>query len=242
MKGTFDHLILIGRPACGKSEFIDFMKKMPEDERARKFHIGKISELDDFIWLWQKFEDDDIWEAMGKGRLYSKISQHAYIVASSELLEYMFYKFNYEIKKRYLGNKIFYEDSTLLVEFARGSKMDGGYKKALSLLSREVLEKSAILYVDVSYEESRRRNIARYEEKLKHSVLAHKVPEEDIVRFSSETDWHDLTNKKDSGVLDLNGLKVPFVTMHNEPELPPGPEIAARYESALDRLFEIYNV
>ena len=148
-------------------------------------------------------------------------------------------KFNYEVEQKFLSNKEFYNDSSVFIEFARGSKQDGGYKKALGLLSKELLERAAILYIDVSYEESRRRNQARYEEKLKHSILAHKVPEEDFVRFSSETDWPQLTEEKGSGYLEMNDLKVPFVTMHNEPELLPGPEIAERYKTALNKLFDL---
>ena len=34
MTRTFDHLLLLGRPAAGKSEFIDFMKKTTDAERA----------------------------------------------------------------------------------------------------------------------------------------------------------------------------------------------------------------
>ena len=239
MTKTFDHLILIGRPACGKSEFIDFMKRLSEEERKEKFHIGKISELDDFVWLWKKFEEDDVWEKVAGKRLYSKISEHAYVVNSSELVEFLMEKFNYEVEQKFLSNKEFYNDSSVFIEFARGSKQDGGYKKALGLLSKELLERAAILYIDVSYEESRRRNQARYEEKLKHSILAHKVPEEDFVRFSSETDWPQLTEEKGSGYLEMNDLKVPFVTMHNEPELLPGPEIAERYKTALNKLFDL---
>lgn len=239
MKKTFDHLILIGRPACGKSEFIDLMKKTPSAERAEKFHLGQIAELDDFLWLWEKFEDDDVWEEMGLPRLYSKISEHAYVVKGKEILEFMFHKFNFVIGKKYLKDEKFYADSTLFIEFARGSEVDGGYKRALSLLSEDVLKRAAVLYIDVSFEESNRRNTARYEAKLKHSVLAHKVPEEDVIRFSRSTDWHELTNNRESGTLKIGSVELPFVTMKNEPELAPGPEIAERYKKALDRLYEI---
>jgi len=233
-------LILIGRPACGKSEFIDYMKKCDEPRRAELYHIGKLEERDDFLWLWEKFVEDDIWEAAGYDRKYSSVSEHAYIVTSKEILEFMFHKFNRVIKDDILSNPDFYNDSTLFIEFSRGSKEDGGFKKALNIFSKEVLEKAAILYINVSYEESKRRNIARYQEKLKHSVLAHKVPDEDMVRFGEKQDWLEITEGKDSGSLELNGVKVPFVTMNNEPELAPGPEIGERYKGALNKLFELF--
>jgi len=241
MMKTFDYLILIGRPACGKSEFIDFMKKSSVSERAERFHIGELEELDDFLWLWEKFEEDDIWEKMGKPRLYSGAREHAYIVTSDELLEFMFHKFNQKIEKDYLNNPHFYDSGTLFVEFSRGKDPDGGYTKALNLFSKEILELAAVLYIDVSYEESQRRNIQRYEEKLKHSVLAHKVPEEDMIRFSATNDWAELTDNRESGLVTLNGVDVPFMTMKNEPELSVGPEIAERYENALNQLFKLYS-
>jgi hypothetical protein len=39
-RDTFDILILNGRPAAGKSEVIDYLKKTPLEERIRRFHIG----------------------------------------------------------------------------------------------------------------------------------------------------------------------------------------------------------
>ena len=55
MTKTFDHLFILGRPAAGKSEFMDFMKKISDAERSERFHIGHFVELDDFVWLWEKF-------------------------------------------------------------------------------------------------------------------------------------------------------------------------------------------
>ena len=40
MNQTFQTIILIGRPAAGKSEVIDFLKKTDLEQRKRRFHIG----------------------------------------------------------------------------------------------------------------------------------------------------------------------------------------------------------
>ena len=53
-------LILIGRPASGKSEIIDYLQKLGDIERRAKFHIGNLEVLDDFPMLWTWFEEDDI--------------------------------------------------------------------------------------------------------------------------------------------------------------------------------------
>jgi hypothetical protein len=240
MSRTFDHLLLLGRPAAGKSEFIDFMKKTPDPERAEVFHIGRFEELDDFVWLWEKFLEDDLWEETGLPRLYSKRYEENYGMIpdqEAKLFELMFTRFNHELKERYLSRPEFYKEGTVVVEFARGG--DDGYKHALSRLSKEVLERAAVLYVQVTFDESWRRNVARYEEKQKHSILAHMVPRETMDTFYSVDDWSALTAAKTDGMLNVNGVDLPFVTMSNEPELNERGLLADRYGSALQKLMDL---
>jgi hypothetical protein len=229
----FKSLILVGRPASGKSEFIDFMKKCSTAERMEKYHLGSIYELDDFLWLWQKFVEDDCWEAAGYARRFSKKVDHAYVITDSSILDYCLARFNAEYPKQP-------QDGTIFVEFARGAG-DGGYQHALSRLSDEILKDAGILFIYASYEEAYRRNEARYQEKLKHSVLAHKVPEEDMIRFGKEIDWLKITNDQPAGTLQIRGISVPFVTMSNEPELKEAGPLGQRYQQAMDALYKIYN-
>ena len=229
----FKKLILIGRPASGKSELIDFLKNIPENERKEKFHIGKFYELDDFPWLWEKFTEDDIWEKAGHKRLCSKRAEHGYVTADGSVLDYCIERFNFEIKKQPT-------DGTTFIEFARGAP-DGGFGKALNQFSDELLKDAAVLFIYTSYEESCRRNEARYQEKLKHSILAHKVPQEDQIRFAKDIDWLEITNEKSSGYLPIRNFKIPFVTMNNEPELKQDQTeaLTKRYKTALDTLFQL---
>lgn len=208
------------------------MKKIPDAERAARYHIGALHEFDDFLWLWDKFVEDDVWEAAGHPRLFSEIADHAYITKGKELLDFLFAKFNDEFTRAP-------KHGTVFIEFARGAS-DGGYTNALNRLSDELLSDAAILFIDASYEESCRRNDARYQEKLKHSVLAHKVPEADMVRFSRDIDWPELTHNQPHGLLPIRQLQVPFLTMDNETELKNPAEFRERCRVALDALMTIF--
>ena len=45
-KEIFKILILIARPAAGKSEIIDYLKRINIRERKRRFHIGDFEEIE----------------------------------------------------------------------------------------------------------------------------------------------------------------------------------------------------
>ena len=233
----FKRLFVLGRPASGKSELLDFMSKLPDAERAERFHIGTMSVVDDFVWLWEKFEEDDLWEKVTGKRLHSKRSGHAYALGAGELFDFLIEKLNFEISRRFLNDNTFSSKNTLLIEFSRGGEKP--YGPALGRFSPEIYERSAILYIDVSGAESVRRNDARYKEKLKHSILAHKCPDEDMQRFYREDDWPELTQGKQSGKLTLSGVEVPFVTMHNEPESTDPAVLGPRYGEALGKLWSL---
>lgn len=232
----FKTLILLGRPASGKSEFVDFMKKLPVGRRLEEFHVAPFQELDDFVWLWEKFTEDDLWEKSGQ-RLFSKREGHGYVLTEASVLDYCLARFHFEFVKLPKNEK-----RTTFIEFSRG-KGDGGYSHALNRLSDEILKDAAVLFFYTSYEEACRRNEARYQEKLKHTVLAHKVPDEDMIRFGKEIDWAEITDNAPSGCLKMRNFKLPFVTMNNEPEykVTETEKLTERYGSALQQLMSLYQ-
>jgi len=230
----FEHLFVLGRPAGGKSEFIAFMKSVSDEERAAAFGIGRFEEIDDFPWLWDACVDDDARESRGEPRRVSERVPEGYNILTPGFRGSLVDRFNAVIAEKYLGRPSFYERGTLLIEFARGR--DDGFRRSLERFNPEILRRSAILYINVSFEESYRRNSARYQQAQKESILFHKVPDRDMYGFFRENDWEELSGGAADGRVTLAGVTVPFVSMLNEPESTDADVLGPRYAAALGRL------
>lgn len=233
----FEHLFVLGRPAGGKSEFIDFMKKLPPDERAATFGIGRFEEIDDFPWLWDACVQDDGREARGDARLVSERTPEGYNITKPKFRGSLVDRFNEVIATKYLANPAFYAEGTLLIEFARG--VGDGFQDSLERFDPAILSRAAILYIKVSFDESFRRNNARYKRGQEESILFHKVPDRDMLGFFRDNDWDGITGGAPDGRLPLRGLAVPFVSMDNEPESTDLLVLRGRYARALNRLMEL---
>jgi hypothetical protein len=210
----FKILILNGRPASGKSETIDFLKKMPAAERRSRFHIGELDEIDDFPMLWTWFEEDAILEKiLGKPRLHT--DKEGYF-----LHEYQWHllirRMNLEYEKR-MRDAHHHDRFTTLIEFSRGTE-HGGYRTAYSHLSSEILREAGIIYIDVSFEESLRKNRRRFNPARPDSILEHGLPDDKLRRLYTAVDWEEVRGS-DPDRITVNGVKVPYAVLHNEPEL-----------------------
>ena len=140
MSDIFKHLLVLGRPACGKSEFIDFLKHAPAGMRRERLHIGAFEEVDDFPWLWEKFQDDALWVKAGYERLYTEEympGNPGMAPKGAKLFDWCMHKFNEVIGAQYLPRDEFYRDHTLLIEFSRGGA--DGFRRALGMLDPAVL-------------------------------------------------------------------------------------------------------
>ena len=236
---TFEHLFVLGRPAGGKSEFIDFMKRLPDGERAATFGIGRFDEIDDFPWLWNACLEDDAREVRGEVRRVSERTPEGYNITKPGFRGSLVDQFNAAISGKYLSNPAFYDDSTLLIEFARGR--DDGFRESLERFLPQILERAAILYIKVSFEESFRRNSSRYKPGQEESILFHKVPDRDMLGFFRTNDWDEITGGAPDGFLEIAGVRVPFVSMNNEPESTDPAVLRERYARALGRLLDLYR-
>jgi len=234
----FQHLFVLGRPAGGKSEFIDFMKRLPDPERARRFGIGRFEEVDDFPWLWEACLEDDARENRSDSRLNSERTPEGYNITRPKFRRSLVEQFNQVISAKYLSNAAFYDRGTLLIEFARGR--EDGFRESLERFEPEILKRGAILFIQVSFEESFRRNSARYRRGQEESILFHKVPDRDMLGYFRDNDWEQITGGAPDGMLEIAGVHIPFVTMNNEPESTDPVVLGERYAQALGRLRELY--
>lgn len=232
---TFDILILIGRPAAGKSEIIDYLKNTPLDERINRFHIGKFDEIDDFPMLWTWFEEDALLEKMGYPRLHT--DSEGYFLGR-HLWDVLIERIGLEYQKRLRDNADYTETTTTILEFSRGSE-HGGYRSAFSHLPLHLLQKMAILYIDVSWEESLRKNRKRFNPEKPDSILEHSLPDAKLERLYKEVDWGEISAENPKTVT-IQGFRVPYAVFDNSDDVTTGrgAALGQRLEAALKSLWK----
>lgn len=233
MKDHFEIIILIGRPASGKSEVIDFLKKTPIPERLKRYHINEFEEIDDFPMLWTWFEEDAILEKiMHQPRIHSDSDGYFLHQYQWDLLIERI-SLEYRKKLRDAGTA---ENVTTLIEFSRGTE-HGGYESAFRHLSEEILEKACVLYVDVPYEESLRRNRRRFNLQRPDSILEHALPDHKLERLYKEVDWERFKGN-DPEFINFSGRRIPYAVFDNMPEKTDKPDVLGAYlEDVLKKLW-----
>lgn len=228
-------VILNGRPASGKSEIIHYLTHLPDDDRRARLHLGKLYELDDFPMLWTWFEEDALLEKVfHRPRLHTDAD--GYFI-HRDLWHLLIRRLSLAYEKRLRDNPDLHAGHTVLIEFSRGSE-HGGYREAYSHLSDPVLQQAGILYVDVSYEESLRKNRRRFNPDRPDSILEHGLPDAKLERLYKAVDWHDLTANH-TGTLPINDKAVPFAIFENHDDVTTtlGPAFEQRIEATLDTLW-----
>lgn len=239
MKPAFDILLLIARPAAGKSEVIHYLKNTSLSERQTRFHIGKLEELDDFPMLWTWFEEDALLEQMGYPRLHTDAEGY---FLGNHLWDLLIERIGLDYQKKLRDVPGLAEDYTTLVEFSRGTE-HGGYTSAFTHLSREMAEKMAVLYLDVSWQESLRKNRKRFNPNKPDSILEHSLPDAKLERLYKEVDWAEVS-AADPQYLSIQGVKVPYVVFDNADDVTSrgGQELGERLHTCLDELWALYRL
>ena len=234
----FPVIFLNGRPAAGKSEVIDYLKKCDAKERLERFHIGEFAEIDDFPMLWTWFEEDALLERMGKPRLHSDSDGY---FKYRHLWDLLIQRIELDYGKLLSDSPGFSEHGTAILEFSRGSE-HGGWKDAFGQFSKKLLADGAILYIDVSFEESLRKNRRRFNPDKPHSILEHGLPDEKLEKMYKASDWDEFT-EGEPGYADVGGIKVPYAVLDNADDLTTagGAALGERLEEAFSLLWERYR-
>lgn len=244
---TFEIVMLNGRPASGKSEVIDYLKQTPLPERIRRFHIGEFEEFDDFPILWERFEDDDIWERYGKPRLISdKTYQYegqtlpGYIFKDPFFWNFLIVKLCQQYARRLRDVPNYRETRTALFEFARGTQ-HGGFEEAYRYLSDDVLERAVAIHIRVSWAESLRKNLRRRNPDKPDSILEHSLETKKLEFLYQESDWERFS-APDPDYLHAGERRVLYAVFENEPEKTDKPEVLGRHlEEVCAKLWARYS-
>jgi len=232
-----DVILLIGRPAAGKSETIAFLKQLSDERRLQEYHIAPFEELDDFIYVWQTFENDAIRQSMGLGR---RDTDDALYFLDDRIWDFFIERIDLDFRKKLARDPLFLEHHTVMMEFARGG--EHGFANAFQHLSDDVLTRAAILYIHVSFEESLRKNRRRYRPEQADSILYHSLEDAKMERYYKDNDWARLSQGHDEGFIAINGHQVPFTVFHNEPEKTLDPELlGASLRDATGRLVKLFT-
>lgn len=234
----FEIILLIARPAAGKSEIIDYLKKIPLDVRVQRFHVGNFEEIDDFPMLWTWFEEDKLLEEMGHPRLHT---DHTGNFLHQYFWDLLIERIGLEYQKKLRDISNYDESFTTIVEFSRGTE-HGGYQSAFFHLFPQMLKKMAVLYIDVSWEESLRKNHQRFNPEKPDSILEHSLPDSRLERLYKEVDWGEVSGG-DPQYLTIQGIQVPYVVFDNADDVttPRDVTLGERLEQALEKLWILYD-
>lgn len=237
----FEVLVLLGRPGAGKSEITDYLRNADPTQRISKFHIGDMDVIDDFPMLWVWFEEDEILSKnFAKPRLHT--DEKGYF-KFPYLWNLLIERIGLEYQKRIRDDTNFHQHTTAIVEFSRGSQ-HGGYNQAFEYLPAEILARAGLVYVQVSFSESQRKNRLRFNPQRPDSILEHSLEDEKLERLYREDDWHDLIAAfGSSNCLNIRGIQVPYVVFENEDDVTSqgDEQLEMRLEETLGRLWDLRN-
>jgi len=99
-----------------------------------------------------------------------------------------------------------------------------------------------ILYIDVSWEESLRKNRSRFNPEKPDSILQHSLPDKKMERLYKTSDWFEVASAK-NGYIPIGEYQVPYVVMDNEDDVTTrgGELLSNRLEKSMSELWMLYN-
>jgi hypothetical protein len=100
----------------------------------------------------------------------------------------------------------------------------------------------AVLYIDVTWAESLRKNRRRFNPEKPDSILEHSLPDAKLERLYREVDWPEITGR-DPQYVRIEGIRVPYVELDNSDDVTTarGEALGSRLEASLERLWRLYE-
>jgi hypothetical protein len=184
-----------------------------------RFHIADFEELDDFVYVWETFEIDDMLTKHGKPRIWT---DEKYWFKEHFIWNLYIERINLEYRKKLARDPNYHDKKTVLIEFARGG--ENGIHEALGYLHEDILRRVSLMYIRVSYEESVRKNHRRARKGQEDSILYHSLPDEKMDYYYKTNDW-DTLEAKDPNFIEVKGFKIPYAVFENEPEKTLDPKL-----------------
>ncbi|MFP3853485.1 MAG: hypothetical protein ACLFWD_04225 [Anaerolineales bacterium] len=225
-------LILNARPGAGKSELLHGLGTLPKLELMDRFHLGDIHTIDDFPMLWTWFEEDHILEQVfQRDRLHT--TPEGYFLYE-DLWHLLIRRLSLEYQKWLRDAE---PETTVVLEFSRGSE-HGGYQTAYQHLSDSILANAASLYIHVSYEESLRKNRARFNPDRPDTILEHGLSDEKLEALYREDDWSEFS-AQDPEYLHVRDHRLPYAIFPNEDDVTTdgGTSMLDRLEEVMSKLW-----
>ncbi|MFV1948503.1 MAG: hypothetical protein ACC633_01065, partial [Anaerolineales bacterium] len=151
-------------------------------------------------------------------------------------------RINLDYSKKLRDKPDYHQDKTTIIEFARG-KSHGGFSRAFTHLSKEIAESLAILFINVSWEESLRKNRARFNPDKPDSILEHGLSDEKIESLYRYSDWDEITAEQPD-FLQIQDISVPYIVFENEDDVTSlgDLKLSTRLEKSLTDLFVNYQL
>jgi hypothetical protein len=98
------------------------------------------------------------------------------------------------------------------------------------------------MYVNVSWEESLRKNRARFNPKRPYSILEHGLPDDKLRQLYKRSDW-DKLSENDPHYITIQEHQVPYIVFENEDDVTSqgGEVLSKRLDKSLNQLWDLYK-
>jgi len=96
--------------------------------------------------------------------------------------------------------------------------------------------------VNVSWEESLRKNRARFNPDRPDSILEHALSDDKLERLYKESDWEEISSGSPN-FIKIRNAQVPYVMFENEDDVTTarGEALGQRLENRLSALWQLYK-